>query len=207
MKIINKAAEPRNLTEYRESESGDYRSYPEKDELREALVNEQYGLCCYCMCRISPSSNQMNIEHWRSRANYPDEQLKYQNLLGACKGGGTGQPPKFQHCDVRKGSRGIKYNPANTRHHDSFKTIHYGLDGKIYSDDSEFYQQLNDTLNLNMAKIKRCRKEAYREIIDWYNEKPRDDKQLRDRLESSERSPSPYPISIWFLKQKIDKGR
>ena len=39
--------------------------------------------------------------------------------------------------------------------------ISYGYDGKVKSDDSDIEQDLNDTLNLNVEKLKRNRLEAW----------------------------------------------
>lgn len=206
MKPINKSHEPSSLIQYRNSENSSYDDYPMKDSLRRALVDEQSGLCCYCMGRIEPCSKKMRIEHWRSRARYPDEQLKYVNLLGACQGG-HGQPPEKQHCDVRKGSEDIKYNPANRRDHHAFETIGYGIHGGIYSGDSEFNEQLDNTLNLNMDAIKNRRKRELDQIRKWYKKRSPNRTQLEAELLSRETSPSPYPVSIWFLKDQLKKFR
>lgn len=49
-------------------------------------------------------------------------------------------------------------NPLNS---DSIAKISYGYDGKVKSDDSDIEQDLNDTLNLNVEKLKRNRLEAW----------------------------------------------
>ena len=52
----------------------------------------------------------------------------------------------------------ISVNPLNS---DSIAKISYGYDGKVKSDDSDIEQDLNDTLNLNVEKLKRNRLEAW----------------------------------------------
>lgn len=52
MRNIRKGSEPASLTRHRCNTNSDYDNYPEKDELRESLVKEQRGICCYCMQRI-----------------------------------------------------------------------------------------------------------------------------------------------------------
>jgi hypothetical protein len=47
-----------------------YDDFPEMDGLRQALVDEQRGLCCYCTRRIEPAFNGMKVEHWKSRAEF-----------------------------------------------------------------------------------------------------------------------------------------
>jgi uncharacterized protein (TIGR02646 family) len=98
----------------------------------------------------------MKIEHWRSQKRYPDEQLDYSNLLGACLGS-DGQPGKNQHCDTRKGDRDLSKNPANPDHRVE-DLIRYGSDGQISSDDSYFDSELNNVLNLNLPFLKNNRK-------------------------------------------------
>ena len=90
MRTITKGIEPRSLITHRLNAPSYYDNYVNKKDLRQALVNEQRALCCYCMSRISPQIAQiesMKIEHWQSQGHYPDKQLDYKNLLGACLGG------------------------------------------------------------------------------------------------------------------------
>ena len=49
MKHITKGQEPQSLIRHRKQPHSDYDNYTEKDELREALLAEQGGICCYCM--------------------------------------------------------------------------------------------------------------------------------------------------------------
>ena len=156
MRAITKGHEPRSLTEHRNA-GRDYVDYQDKDGLREALVREQRGLCCYCMGRIRPNRDKMKIEHWRSQAHYPELQLNYRNLLGACPGG-KGQPPCLQHCDTRKRDRDLLWNPADADH--AIETrVRYLPDGTIKSNDRLFDRQLNEVLNLNLAILKNRRKD------------------------------------------------
>jgi uncharacterized protein (TIGR02646 family) len=136
MRNIPKKTEPISLTQHRCGTCSDYDNYVEKDDLRSSLVDEQRGLCCYCLQRIRPDSERMKIEHWQSQDLYPERQLDYSNLLGACRGG-KGQKPDKQHCDTRKGNLDLKFNPANTRH-DVESKIHFLGNGTIEADDSQF---------------------------------------------------------------------
>jgi hypothetical protein len=61
MRNIQKTPEPTSLTQHRCNTNTDYDNYAEKNELRESLVNEQRGICCYCMQRIQPDSDKMQI--------------------------------------------------------------------------------------------------------------------------------------------------
>ena len=158
MRTIIKGAEPASLTQHRLTAHADYDNYPDKIELRQSLVTEQRGLCCYCLSRIRPQAGFMKIAHWHSQDLHPNEQLVYRNLLGACMGN-EGQSPKRQHCDTRQGPRDISRNPANPE--DQIELfIRYEADGKITSQDAVFDTELNDVLNLNVAILKNNRKAA-----------------------------------------------
>jgi uncharacterized protein (TIGR02646 family) len=104
MRNITKGEPPASLVEHRAQEHASYGNYLKKDTLRECLVREQRGICCYCMGQIAPTEEAMKIEHWRAQRdpNYSHLQLVYSNLLGACLGG-DGQQDAERHCDTAKG--------------------------------------------------------------------------------------------------------
>lgn len=163
MRPISKRVEPRSLVQHRMTGHASYDNYPDKENLRNILLSEQGGLCCYCMGRIPDKQCKMKIEHWQSITNYPDYQLDYQNLLVACKGG-EGKSFSDQHCDTRKGGKDLIFNPANPAHHAKLG-ISYGADGTIRSRNPEFDRQLNYTLNLNYSNIRNHRKVVYDSLM------------------------------------------
>lgn len=158
MRNIVKRTEPKSLETHRCSFQADYNNYEDKQGLRESLVAEQRGICCYCLSRVVADLNAMKIEHWQSQTRVPDRQLDYSNLLGACLGG-EGKPSKLQHCDTRKGNVDLSKNPADPAH-DVERVIRYGSDGVIRSTDPVFDRELNDVLNLNTPLLRNNRKEA-----------------------------------------------
>ncbi len=159
MRAIQKGREPQSLIQHRRSPHADYDNYRQKDELRVSLAIEQGGICCYCMQRIRPEVGGMKIEHWHCQTLYPDEQLSYNNLLGACMGS-EGQPRSRQHCDTRKGDSTLSRNPANPDHRIEDR-VRYPGDGRIESSDAsdaQFDRELNEILNLNVAFLVNNRK-------------------------------------------------
>ena len=156
MRNIQKKSEPKSLTQHRANTNSDYDNYPQKQDLRDTLVGEQKGICCYCMQRIKAESKKMKIEHWQCQDRYPHQQLDYNNLLGACLGG-EGQEPERQHCDTKKGNRDLLYNPAD-RFDDVESKLQFLRDGQIESDDPQFNQEINDVLNLNENRLVSNRK-------------------------------------------------
>jgi uncharacterized protein (TIGR02646 family) len=156
MRSISKGKEPASLAEHRSAAFANYANYADMASLRNAIVTEQRGLCCYCLGRIRPTSSEMKIEHWHSQESDGAEQLDYSNLLGACMGN-TGQPWKDQHCDTRKGDRDLSRNPSNPDHQiEDF--IRFLPDGRINSPDRRFDEELNSVLNLNLAFLVNNRK-------------------------------------------------
>lgn len=211
MRSITKSPEPASLIGHRKTSHSHYDNYNAKDALRRALVSEQRGLCCYCMSRIHPEPSSMKIEHWRSQARYPGEQLIYRNLLGACLGGHD-QPGHLQHCDTRKGDSDLKWNPADPTHRITTH-IRYELDGSIHSEEADFDGQINNVLNLNLPKLKNNRKRLLDAVLDWWKcEKARlggpvsRDSIVRKRDEQVAGSGELLPycqVSVWWLEQRL----
>jgi uncharacterized protein (TIGR02646 family) len=164
MRTIRKGSEPASLTRHRAIPGANYANYRDKDNLRDYLVDEQRGLCCYCLSRIRAEHGKIKIEHWRSQNKHEAEQLAYSNLLGACMGN-EGRPHGDQHCDTRKGDRDLSRNPANPLHHVE-EVIRFSGNGTIFSDDQVFDGELNETLNLNLAFLVNNRKETLRAFTD-----------------------------------------
>lgn len=160
MRNIAKGREPASLTQHRQKPHADYDNYEDKNTLRQCLVSEQRGICCYCMRPIHPVEGSMKIEHWHSQNRTPHEQLVYSNLLGSCMGG-DGQRESVRHCDTAKGTKDLSRSPAIRDHHVE-EQIRYLSDGTIGSSDVNFSGELNGVLNLNAAHLKNGRLAALR---------------------------------------------
>jgi uncharacterized protein (TIGR02646 family) len=179
MRHIRKGREPRSLQRHRQVQHATYDNYAEKEQLREALLQEQGHLCCYCMQRIS--IDRMKIEHWASQEDYPEQQLLYKNLLGACLGG-EGKSKRQQHCDTRKGRARITVHPAdgkrNCEHY-----IRYLGDGTIDADEPTIRADLEETLNLNLGWLKTNRKKVVDAVIERLKKKRNQGTWARGELE------------------------
>jgi uncharacterized protein (TIGR02646 family) len=167
MRAIRKSAEPRSLTEYRATPEANYDDYKDKQSLRKSLVDEQRGLCCYCLCRIRAgidgSPLNMKIEHWHCQSRYPGEDLVYANLLGACEGR-DGRDPRIQHCDTKKSDADLKWNPANPLH--PIPQLTYYSNGELRSEDPDFDRQIDEVLNLNNKLLVNNRKATLKSFVD-----------------------------------------
>ena len=213
MRTVVKGREPASLTQHRLTPNCDYDNYPDKAALRDALVREQRGLCCYCMGRISSDPKEMKIEHWRCQSRYPNEQLNYRNLLAACLGGER-QPRCIQHCDTKKEDDDLKWNPADPTHRIETR-LRYESDGSIRSDDGKFDAELTQVLNLNLAVLKNNRKGVRDAILEWWKyEKKRHQgpvprarfERKRDRHTSKSVVLQPYcQVAVWWLDQRLKR--
>ncbi|WP_282234873.1 retron system putative HNH endonuclease [Salinicola endophyticus] len=144
------------MTQHRKQPHADYDNYADKAGLRQALVAEQRGLCCYCQSRIRATPENMKIEHWQCQARHPEGQLDFGNLLGACLGG-HGRPEREQHCDTRKGNDDLCFSVCDLAHPIE-RQIKFLGDGRIQSDDDAIDTELNRVLNLNQSRLVRNRK-------------------------------------------------
>jgi len=151
MRTIQKGPEPTSLTQHRQQPHADYDNYADKAALRQALVAEQRGLCCYCQSRIRPTPRGMKIEHWQCQADHPGRQLDFGNLHGVCLGG-HGHPREGQHCDTRKGNDELCFSVCDPTHPIE-RQIKFLGDGRIASDDAAINTALNDVLNLNWSLL------------------------------------------------------
>jgi uncharacterized protein (TIGR02646 family) len=163
MRQIRKLPPPESHLRYLATPNPKYDEYPSayKQNLREQLVREQRGLCCYCLCRIEGTAGSVKIEHWKSQKRHPENALDYENLLAACMGGeepqGQIRSPRILHCDSSKGEADLKWNPADRDRNIELR-ISYASDGTIMSDDMEFNDQLRQVLNLNNNLLRKKRK-------------------------------------------------
>ncbi len=158
MRTIQKGPEPASLTQHRQQRRADYDNYTDKATLRQALVAEQRGLCCYCQSRIRATPEGMKIEHWQCQADHPERQLDFGNLHGVCKGN-EGQPIDRQHCDTRKGNSGLCFSVCDLAHPIERKIRFLG-NGEITSDDDAVRTAINEVLNLNWSRLAENRKFA-----------------------------------------------
>lgn len=213
MRAISKGSEPISLTAHRKKKDATYANYGGKDDIRRSLVEEQGGICCYCMGRIRPDETAMKIEHWRCQDRYDDLQLHYGNLLGACKGG-EGLPPTSQHCDTYKGNKDLRWNPADA-FHAAERTLFYNFDGEVRSSDPDFNTHLDSVLHLNIDVLKNGRKAVLDGIHAWWQTSkerrkgpvPRDvfEHELRRRLGDGTNL-SPYcHVAVWWLRYRLEK--
>jgi len=138
MKFIEKGKEPAAWKAYRDTPGVDFDAIP---ELKDALLNEQGYICCYCMSGIK--ENNMKVEHYKARSVYNDLKMEYSNLFAACKGNFCSD----KHCDTKKENTELTIHPADSKSNCE-QIIGYKLNGQL-TYPAEYETDIESTLNLN----------------------------------------------------------
>lgn len=119
--------------------------------IKEQLLQEQHGLCAYCMRRIQ-NDRHMGIEHVVPIQQSGEDALSYSNMIGCCDGGrfidvGSGNK-KILCCDAEKGNQLLCISPFSEV---QMKKIRYDRNGRIYTfpADETMDHDINDVLKLN----------------------------------------------------------
>lgn len=87
--ISGKLAEPETFRRWKTRNKGanwdDFSKSPEHGKLRQHLIDEQLGMCCYCEVMIVLKDS--HIEHLRPKGNpsYRKYMFWYENLLASCQ--------------------------------------------------------------------------------------------------------------------------
>ncbi|MCF6183084.1 MAG: TIGR02646 family protein [Bacteroidales bacterium] len=174
-----------------------------KKQLQKILFDEQSGLCCYCMSRIS--IEDMTIEHFKPKDKYKQLALKYHNLLASCRTAGQ--------CDNSKGNKELRelYNPADKQKNIE-DLITYKLNGEIkpneaflernnYSENrrTDLMININIILNLNNDNLIKNRKNVLNTISTCINKKKKAPKNLGNPT-------LPYYGYIKFAIEKLQQN-
>ncbi|MBL8680291.1 MAG: hypothetical protein JNK05_14035 [Myxococcales bacterium] len=185
-----------------------------KPRVREALVRDQRGLCCYCMARIEASESKMKIEHrvpQRGPSGDASRDLDWTNLFGACCGAiPRASGSAVTHCDSSKGDASISIDPSEDTH---TRAISYERNGRVTSSFAQHQRDIDDVLNLNCDELRARRVDAVQELKQWLSTKypdrgyPSDKlRLLRDKV-LSEPEGRPYlGFLAWWLERAATKA-
>ena len=155
MIVVVKKVEPKVLVEHRQSPGADFIGLP-KEEVKKQLVDEQKGLCAYCMRRIEHDQTT-KIEHFLSQKNHKSLALNYRNMFAVCN-------KEVHVCENAKGSK--EFKKLNLLSQDIICHIKYHRNGEIYSDDVDLNNDINHILRLNESLYLKCGREtAYKELV------------------------------------------
>lgn len=170
MKHISKSVEPMAFAQWKiANPQATYqdlsdRQFPgsivAKADLKQALIVEQGGLCCYCECCIQ--SNNSHIEHFKPKGDplYADLQLDYSNLFASC--GIRPLRALDEHCGHKKGCD-YTIDLVSPLEADCSSHFTYQLDGTIGYTDARGNITIG-ILHLDSALLNRRRKS----LIDYF---------------------------------------
>ncbi|MBE9064137.1 retron system putative HNH endonuclease [cf. Phormidesmis sp. LEGE 11477] len=109
MKHIQKQNEPQEFIDWKKKKKNPtYERFKKTKKVRipvkEALIKEQGGLCCYCERQITLDNS--HIEHFKPKSDKTVDPLDFQNLLCSCQRELAEKEPR--HCGNAKGD----YDPT-----------------------------------------------------------------------------------------------
>ena len=195
---------------------------PLKGGIIELLLKEQGHICAYCMRRIPDERKglpHVKIEHWNARNGEHGETCGSYGALdyGVCSGNQNGCSKGKEEkltCDASRGNKKLIVNPLNP---ETLSTIYYTEDGMIAASDSDINKDLTITLNLNCMRdsvqLPKERKRALDEIqavilseVEAGNSLLESCTHLyRELLKIEDKKPAYIGISLWWLKDCIDR--
>lgn len=166
MKLIVKDNEPLEWTEFRNTPGTNYESKP---CLRQALYQEQGGICAYCSRRLfdefSNGTTTNRIEHIKAQSKCTrEERMHYTNMVLCCNGRIYNNDTSDNNtiCDLHRKNDDISISPLNKSCIDS---ISYSTTGRILSSNFDWNKDINKTLNLNHPVLVSNRRSSLTAII------------------------------------------
>lgn len=165
MRYIEKhTAEPEAFSRWKKDNAkanwNDFSISTEHRDLREQLLAEQVGMCCYC--EVMLTLDDSHIEHLKPKSKHPKERFAYCNLLASCN--------RKESCGHKKGTW---YHPdmISPLAKGCEQRFTYTLDGRIIPSDKEDNLALEtiEQLGLNCAKLKDRRKSIIKALDNGGN--------------------------------------
>lgn len=211
---ITKGSEPAEWKKEKNTPGITYET-AHKDALRQALLEEQGGLCGYCMRRVTFEAGMVTdtrIEHLKPRTlslaeGKPEETMSYGNMILCCNG--DIDRSKNLHCDASKGERAIHFKPFDEA---AIATFSYSSkDGSIKSSNMDYNQDLNDVLNLNHPRLAANRLAVIKGLVIELGRKAwtRADISRKLAYYSSKTSGGKLHeycgVVIWYLNKKLNQ--
>ncbi len=164
MKHIIKNAEPSSFIawkQYKTTKKWSKLKKSMKDKLRDALLAEQGGICCYC--EVELNKNFSHIEHIVPRASNKSLTFEYSNLLCSCqKNLPKGTPLQ---CGNAKGAVFNSKSFISPLEENCEQFLTYTSDGRVHGRTVRAKNTIK-LLNLNEANLVKKREH----LIDSFND-------------------------------------
>lgn len=132
-----------------------YKDLPKEEYkiLKEQLIDEQYGICCYCMKRIR--FDNAHIEHFVPQSEAPDQTLEYQNMMASC----NGYKENHENCGHKKGNWYHDYQMISPLTNQCEQEFLFSVDGTISSQTIAGKETIRH-LELDNSLLNRARRSA-----------------------------------------------
>lgn len=118
----------------------------------ESLLNMSDNKCCYCETKLNEEGKSMHVEHFHPKDIYPEEVVKWENLLPSCG-----------RCNSNKGTHDTKsepiINPTINNPKDYFYFYNYRYKSKNrnkLASNTIDVLYLNDTTTIVKARFNIC---------------------------------------------------
>lgn len=141
------------------------------DEIKTPLLELSKRKCAYCEIKLNEKSTYLEVEHFKDKSTYPDDVIKWENLLPSCK-----------RCNVHKSNHDVVQepiiNPCNIIPSQHLYLKNYRIKGKTeLGKMTVSVLSLNDYEHLVMPRcevgaILEGELEGALEYIEEYAEKP-----------------------------------
>jgi uncharacterized protein (TIGR02646 family) len=167
MKHITKQAELQAFIDWKATGAKTFNDLHQtalKQELKNALIEEQGAICCYCESRVA--NHNSHVEHLKPQSAFQNDQLDYLNLLCSCqKQLSKGED---RHCGNSKENwydSNLLVSPLDTN---CEKRFAYTQRGKIKaaSKTDDATKKTIGHLKLNIPKLNASRQKAIDPFLD-----------------------------------------
>lgn len=201
MKYINKGEEPTEFTEWK-GRTNHRRSYknlgnPTKSIVKQALMEEQGYICCYCEQALIETDS--HIEHFIPQTRDPEKDIEFSNMLCSCQNQVRRGEPR--HCGNLKADQELAISPLDENCEQYFK---YTYDGYIEPVDEKARTTI-ETLGLNIDKLNALRKEVIEAFIDDNLTEDELIKFVSEYLKKVDGKYQPFYTTIKFLFDRDSK--
>ncbi len=163
MRYIQKGDAPKFFEDWKQNFKNTYGKEPsyndlkgeEYHKLKTHIIDEQFGLCCYCCKRVEAYNS--HIEHFRPQSRYPEHDLLYSNMLVSC----NGYKDKNENCGHKKNNWYSEYYTVSPVDNNCESYFVYTLDGHIKPNHQDSRaQETIKNLDLDSYLLKRARETA-----------------------------------------------
>ncbi|MBD2654864.1 MULTISPECIES: retron system putative HNH endonuclease [Synechocystis] len=170
MKYIQKQAEPQEILQWKQQSNDDWQPlYARlgsdlKKTIKQALMQEQGYICCYCEQRLDPDDS--HVEHFRPQSKFPLNSLDFDNLLCSCQDQiKKGEP---RHCGKLKDNwfdPALLLSPLDPKCETSFQFTADGYIQPRYEQDQAAITTITK-LGLDIPALRALRRQAIEPFLD-----------------------------------------